>query len=266
MKILNKENYGEWALITGASSGVGKEMALEIASKGINIVIVARRKELLEELANEIKEKYEVQTNVIVADFSTEEAIGYVIEECNELEIGLLVNNVGYALTGEFSENTAEDELSLLNVNIKTPTLLAHYFSQQMKERRKGGIIFVSSIMALGAAANWASYNASKAHNLLLAEGISEELKPYGINVIALTPGSIKSGFAKRSSTKAMPMALNPRRVAKCGLWMMGRKRTHTAGLINKFIAFSTRLTPRFINTKIFSLVVRMLNNKEKQI
>lgn len=257
MKKLTKENYGEWALITGASSGVGKEMALEIASKGFNVVLVARRKELLAELSREIEGKHEVRTNIIVTDFREDGAIENVISECNELEVGLLVNNVGYALTGEFTDNTAEDELALLNVNIKTPTLLAHHFSQKMKERKKGGIIFVSSIMAFGGAATWASYNASKSHNLLLAEGLGEELKKYNVEVIALTPGSIKSGFAKASNTKAMFGALNPRRVARCGLWFLGKKRTHTAGLLNIIIALSTRLTPRFINTKIFSFVVQ---------
>jgi len=259
MRILNKENYGEWALITGASSGVGREMAKEIANKGINVILVARRETLLQALAKEIEETNKVKTKIIVVDFADETSVEQIILECVSYEIGLLINSVGYALTGEFSKNKIADESALINVNIKTPTLLAHHFSNKMKERNKGGIIFVSSIMALAGASNWASYNASKAHNLLLAEGIAEELKPYGINVIALTPGFIKSGFGKRSNTKAMPMALSPKRVAKCGLWMMGRKRTHTAGLINKIIALSTRVTPRFINTKIFSLVVKML-------
>ena len=263
MKKLTQENYGEWALITGASSGVGKEMALEIASKGLNVVLTARRRKLLVELANEIEEKYEVQTKVIVTDFSAEESVGKVIDECSELEVGLLINNVGYALTGEFFTNTAEDELALINVNIKTPMMLTHYFSQQMKERKKGGIIFLSSLMAFGGAGTWASYNASKSQNLVFAEGLGEELKKYNVEVLALTPGSIKSGFGERSNTKAMFGALNPRRVARCGLWFLGKKRTHTAGLLNKLIIFSTRITPRFINTKIFSFVVQKVLAKK---
>ena len=263
MKKLTQENYGEWALITGASSGVGREMALEIASKGINVVIVARRQDLLEELACEVEEKYKVATNVIVTDFSQEDATAKVIDECANLEVGLVVNNVGYALTGEFSNNKLEDELALMNVNIKTPTILTHYFSQKMKERKKGGIIFLSSIMAFGGAATWASYNASKSQNLVFAESLGEELKKYNIEVIALTPGSIKSGFAKASNTKAMFGALRPKRVAKCGLWFLGKKRTHTAGLLNKIIVLATRITPRFLNTKIFSFVVKTVLAKQ---
>jgi short-subunit dehydrogenase len=253
---ITKESYGEWAVITGASSGVGREMALEIASKGISVVLVARREALLTKLASEIEEKFKVETKNILADFSQKEAIKKVIEACESLEVGLLINSAGYALTGEFSDNTLEDEVALLDVNVKTPLVLSHHFSKQMKERKKGGIIFLSSIMALGAAKNWASYNASKSHNLLLAEGMGEELKSYGVNVIALTPGSIKSGFGERSDTKAMFGALKSRRVARCGLWMLGCKRTHTAGLLNKIIVLATRITPRFLNTKIFSFVV----------
>jgi short-subunit dehydrogenase len=228
---ITKESYGEWAVITGASSGVGREMALEIASKGISVVLVARRKALLTKLASDIEEKFKVESKIVVVDFAESVATQSVIDTCKGLEVGLLVNSAGYALTGEFSDNALEDELALLEVNVKTPLVLSHYFSQQMKERKKGGIIFLSSIMALGAAKNWASYNASKSHNLLLAEGMGEELKAYGVKVIALTPGSIKSGFGERSDTKAMFGALKPRRVARCGLWMLGCKRTHTAGL-----------------------------------
>ena len=163
-------------------------------------------------------------------------------------------------MTGEFSGNFLGNEIALLDVNVKTPLVLSHHFSQQMKERKKGGIIFLSSIMALGAAKNWASYNASKSHNLLLAEGLGEELKSYGVKVIALTPGSIKSGFGERSNTKAIFGALKPRHVARCGLWMLScGRRTHTAGLMNKIIVLATRITPRFLNTKIFSFVVKSL-------
>ncbi|CAA6828557.1 MAG: Unknown protein [uncultured Sulfurovum sp.] len=259
MKKITQENYEEWAVVTGASSGVGREMALEIASKGISVVLLARRQELLDVLAEEIAQKHQVECKILVVDFSKDGSTQKVIEATQGLEVGLLVNSAGYALTGEFSENRLEDEVALLDVNVKTPLILSHYFSRQMKARQKGGIIFLSSLMAFGAAKNWVSYNASKSHNLLLAEGLGEELRSYGVNVIALTPGSIKSGFGQRSQTKAMFGALHPKRVARCGLWMLGCKRTHTAGMMNKIIVFSTRLTPRFLNTKIFSLVVRGL-------
>ncbi|MCH9812709.1 MAG: SDR family NAD(P)-dependent oxidoreductase [Epsilonproteobacteria bacterium] len=264
MKKINVENYGPWALITGASSGVGREMAREVASKGIHTILVAREKTSLETVAQEINEKYQVETRVITLDFAQPDAVKTVIDTCDGLEVGLLANCAGYALSGEFTEHSMEEEIALLEVNVKAPMQLALHFSKEMKARKKGGIIFVSSIMALGGAAGWAHYNATKAHNLVLAEGLGEELRAHGVHVIALTPGSIKSGFQSRSRTKSMFGALSPKRVAKCGLWMLGTyKRTHTAGLMNKIIALSTRLTPRWINTKIFSLVVKSLTQKQ---
>jgi len=98
---ITKETYGEWAVVTGASSGVGREMALEIASKGLSVVLVARREELLDKLASEIKEKFEVETKIIVVDFSQKGANKKVMDETKGLEVGLLVNSAGYALTGE---------------------------------------------------------------------------------------------------------------------------------------------------------------------
>ena len=259
-KKVTKERYGEWAVITGASSGVGKEMTYEVASKGFNLVIIARREDKLKAISSDIQNKFEIKIKILLVDFSTQDAIQSVILACEGLEVGLLINCAGYALSDNFLDNSIESELALLEVNVKTPLALTHHFAQAMKKRKRGGIIFVSSIMALAGAGGWASYNASKSHNLLLAEGLGEELNSYGVNVIALTPGSIKSGFQNRSESKSMIFALHPRRVARCGLWMLGcKKRTHTAGLLNKLIAFSTRLTPRFINTKIFSFVVKQL-------
>lgn len=261
---ITKDNYGEWAVITGASSGVGKEMALLLAQKGLNVILIARDEVKLNALATQIQNTYKVKSKIIVVDLSTPNAIKEIVTQTKSLEVGLLINSAGYALHGDFTEHTAEEEQALFDVNARVPMLLSHHFAIQMKTRKKGGILFVSSIMALGGASGWASYNASKTHNLLLAEGIGEELKPYDINVIALTPGSIKSGFGERSGTKAMLGALNPKRVAKCGLWMLScGKRTHTAGLMNKIISLATRITPRFLNTKIFSFVVKSLNNKK---
>lgn len=263
MIILEKENYGEWAVVTGASSGVGKEIAQELASKGFNLVLIARDTNRLNAIASDMESNFHIQTKILSIDFAKKDTFDEIIKCCKDLEVGILINSAGYALHGTFVDHTLQEELDLLQVNSTMPLMLAHHFSKQMKERGKGAIVFLSSIMALAGASGWASYNASKAHNLILSEGIGEELKHYGVDVIALTPGSINSGFQERSGTKNLSIALSPKKVAKCGLWMLGcKKRTHTAGFINKIIALSTRLTPRRMNSKIFSFVVKQLDNK----
>jgi len=257
-----KEKYGDWALVTGASSGVGKAMALEIASFGINVVIAARRDEELNRVKKQLQAKYDVEVIIVVVDFSLEDACLKLMQACENIEIGLLVNNVGYALTGNFLDNSIEEELALINVNIKTPILLSHHFAGSMKERKKGGIIFLSSIMSFAGAASWAIYNASKSQNLVFSEGLSEELAPYNIDVIALTPGAIQTGFSKRSNTKMLAGSLLPSEVAHSGLSLLGKKCTYTDGVLNKLISFATRLFPRYINTKIYSFIIKTFLSK----
>ena len=262
MKKLTKEAFGEWAVITGASSGIGREMARIVAQKGINTILVARDKDALTTLSLELEKDSNIKTKVIVADLSREEEIDKVISQCNQLEVGLLINSAGYALSGEFTENSLTDELDMLNVNVKAPLMLSHHFAKKMKERKRGGIIFLSSIMALAGASKWANYNATKAHNLLLAEGITRELKKDNVKVLAMIVGPVKSGFQERSNTKSAFWSMSPQRVAKYGLWMLGCRSTYVPGLINKFIALTTRLNPRIINSYIFSGVVKRLTSR----
>lgn len=262
MKKFTKEKFGEWALITGASSGIGREMARLVAKKGIHTILVARDKDALQALSEEIEKTSNVQTKVIVADLSKEEEIYSVITASDGLEVGLLINSAGYALSGEFTQNSLQDEMDMLSVNLKAPLMLTHHFSKAMKERKRGGVIFLSSIMALAGAAKWANYNATKAHNLLLAEGIGQELKKDNVNVIALIVGPVKSGFQARSNTHSAFWAMRPQTVAKYGLWMLQCRRSYIPGIINKLIALSTRITPRIINSYIFSNVVKKLTAK----
>lgn len=262
MKKLTKEEFGEWAVITGASSGIGREMALIIANKGINTVLIARNESELNDLSLEIEKSANVKTKVIVADLGSEKEVYKVITQCADLEVGLLINSAGYALTGEFVDNSLDDELNMLNVNLKAPLILTHHFAKEMKKRKRGGVVFLSSIMALAGASKWANYNATKAHNLLLSEGIAGELKKDNIKVIALIVGPVKSKFQERSNTQSPFFAMSPQRVAKYGLWMLLCRRTYVVGFINKLIVLSTRLNPRVVNSYIFSYVVNQLTKK----
>lgn len=259
MRRFTKERFGEWAVITGASSGIGKEMARYVAKFGINTLLVARSEEELKSLAQEIKQQNSVDTKIVVADLSKESEVQKVIDAANGLEVGLLINSAGYALTGEFANNSLSDELDMLNLNLKAPLILSHHFAKEMKQRERGGILFLSSIMALAGAAKWANYSATKAHNLILAEGLAQELKKYNVNVTALIVGPVESGFQKRSHSKSPFFAMSPQRVAKWGLFMLTCKRTYVVGFINKLITLSIRLNPRVLNTIIFSAVVNRL-------
>jgi len=261
MKKLSKENYGEWALVTGASSGLGKEFAQQIASYGVNVILVARNKESLEDLSKSIRTTYKVETKIVIADLKQDNQIQSILDACQSLDVGLLVNCAGLTLSKEYLDNNIEDEIDILNVNVKAPMVLAHYFGAKMRKQKKGGIIFISSIMAFAGASSWANYNATKAHNLLLAEGLGRELKKDNVEVLAMTPGTIQTGFQKASNTTTVLGALDVKDVVMDGLKSLGQRSTVTTGFKNKFIAFLTRITPRSINTAIFSTVVNKIKN-----
>ena len=218
------QKYGPWALITGASSGIGEEFARQLAALKFNIVIVARRKERLEILSNELINKHHVEVKIIAVDISTDNFLEQIKLATNALDIGLLINNAGFALTGNFLDNAIEKELSLLNVNCRAPLILAHYFGNKMIRKGKGGIINVASAAAFLPMPFWTNYSASKAYLLHLSEGLWFELKEKNVDVLALCPGATKTEFSKVAGTKNTGMEASE--VVKIALQKLGKKST----------------------------------------
>ena len=144
--LLNK--YGEWALITGASKGIGEEFSRQIAAKGLNVVLVARSETRLKELARSIETEYPVKTRVVVADLTESAGMVRLLEVTVDLNIGLLVNNAGREDSGPFLQIPIDDALGTIDLNIKIPLQLTHHFGTKMQARKKGGILFMSSIVA----------------------------------------------------------------------------------------------------------------------
>jgi hypothetical protein len=161
-----QERYGPWALITGASSGIGAEFARQLAALGLNMVLVARRRDRIEHLALQLSERHNIRTRTIAADLSPSDFMSSIGPMTEELEIGLLVNNAGFALTGGFWDHALEKELELLNVNCRAPLILAYEFGRKMIERKRGGIIFLASMVGFASVPFWANYAASKASEL----------------------------------------------------------------------------------------------------
>ncbi len=257
--------YGPWALVTGASSGIGSEYSKQLAAKELNVVMVARRSERLEALAEEIKRKYGVDTKIIVADLSTDAGIQVVKDETQQLNIGLLVNNAGREDSGHFLRTSIEEALNTVDLNCRAPLQLTHHFAQIMAKREKGGIIFMSSVVSFQGVPHIANYAASKAYDMILAEGVAAELKPYNVDVTAVAPGFTKTGLSPAFNFDGLPMKpMAPELVARKGISSLGRKRLTIPGAINKFLYLSGKyLQPRRINTFAFGMVFkRVLRNK----
>jgi len=185
--------YGPAALVTGASSGIGKSFAELLASKGLNLVLAARRVQRLDELAARLENKYGVTVTVCEIDFAEATATQQILNATASLDIGLVVSNAGFGLKGAHHTNDAKMMADMLMVNCNTPMQLAHGFIPRLQKRGKGGIIFTSSIEALMGMPFSTAYSATKALVNALGEGLWAELQPEGIDVLTLCPGATET-------------------------------------------------------------------------
>jgi short-subunit dehydrogenase len=250
--MLFKEKYGPWALVAGASYGLGSAYSEALAQRGLNLVLFARGKEQLEAKANKLKAQYAVEVVCHAIDLADFEKTKNIITNLN-VQIGLLVYNAAFAPIGLF-ENISEDELALaVSVNVKTPLLLAKLMSVPMIQREKGGIVLMSSLAGGQGTPRLQTYAATKAFNAILAEGLWRELKPRGIDVIACIAGAILTpNYHKAEKTKSAPGALSAEQVVEKTLKTLGKSPIIVPGTVNKIARFlMTRLFPRRISINI---------------
>ncbi len=250
-----RQKYGPWALVTGASAGLGAAFAKRLAAEGLNVVLVARREDRLRALSEELERNASVETRVVAADLSRDGFLPQLTEVTEGLEIDLLVNNAGLTLTGDFLANELQSELGVLHLNCRAPLILTHHYGKLMRSRKRGGIIFLASVVGLAGIPAWSNYAATKGHNLLFAEGLAAELKRDGVDVLALSPAFIRTEFMSLTRFGRI-MSLEAAAVVRVALATLGKRRGVTPGFLHKLIAFSTRLQPRFLNTKVFRAVI----------
>lgn len=185
-----KNNFGTWALVTGASSGIGKEFAIQLAKQGINVVLIARREILLQELSARLERDYNVLTKNLVLDLTSNDIIERIEEQTKDLEIGTVISNAGGARMGSFHKIPMTDFESMIKLNISAQMKISHWFtSRRIKENKKGGLLLVSSTTAFQGVPYGADYSAAKAYILNLGEALNFELKEKEINVTVLIPG-----------------------------------------------------------------------------
>lgn len=247
--------YGPWAIVTGASSGIGEEFCRQLATLKLNLILVARRHERLEKLSIELMDTHSIKTKIIATDISQADFLKQIKTVTDSLDIGLLVNNAGFALTGNFLDHSIEEELSMMYVNCRAPLMLSHAFGKKMAERGRGGIINVSSASAFLPMPFWSNYAATKVYDLYLSEGLWFELKDRGIDVLALCPGATRTEFSNVAKTKSGGM--EPAQVVEIGLKKLGKKSVAIAGVSNRIINFMGRFFSRQLLTKIGARVVQ---------
>ena len=249
------DRYGPWALVTGASDGIGRALATRIAGEGISVVLVARSEDTLHALAAELTASYGVQTMVLPADLAVPGTAGDIVRLTDRLDIGLVVLAAGFGNTGTFLETQLAEELQLVAVNITAVTHLAHVFAGRLAARGKGAIVLFGSILGWQGVPGQANYAASKAYVQSLAEGLHDELAPRGVDVLAVAPGPVDSGFGARAGL-TMTSATTTDVVAGATLHALGRRRTVIPGGRGKFLTASLTPLPRRIRSFVLGRVI----------
>lgn len=251
---MNNDLRGQWALITGASSGLGVEFARQLAARGAHLVLAARSEAPMLALAAELSAAHALQVHVETIDLAEPGAASQLKARLDAVGIAVdvLVNNAGFGLYGEFVTQSPQRLQEMLQLNVMALTELSHAFGREMAQRGRGQILLVSSIGGYQATPTYAAYSASKAYVLLLGEALNAELKPHGVNVAVLAPGITATQFlavaGQRATLYQRLMLMQPAPVVAAGLRALSRGQASVLpGLGNKLTVFSNRLTPRWL-------------------
>lgn len=243
---------GRWALVTGASSGIGVDLARLFAQAGCNVVITARRLERLQALKQELEQQHQVRVETIAKDLSSPNGASDLYEAVEKLDIpvAILVNNAGIGLNGQFSDLELGDQLGMIQLNLNALTELTHRFLVGMKERNEGWVLQVASTYAFQPGAGYAAYAASKAYVLSFSQALNHELRGSNIKHTALCPGPTRTEFfevAGNTGNRFMnALMLDSRQVAELGFRaLQAGKAFVVPGLINRMFIAAQRLVPR---------------------
>jgi len=253
-----------YALVTGASSGIGKAFARELAKRGYNLIIVARRQELLLALANELKQTFGVDVLTQSIDLSQPTAAKTVFDfvVAQQADVEVLVNNAGIGMHGKMLQQDLEGITKMLQLNMVTLTQLTFLFGKQMAQKKKGYILQVSSVGAFQPSPNYAAYAATKAYVMLLGEALDEELKNTGVHVTTLYPGATVSEFFDVANQQLNPFLkrrlIAAETVAAKGLdGLFAGKRSVLNGIVNNIMVASVKFMPRKLATRIAGWVMK---------
>jgi len=251
-----------YVLITGASSGIGKELTFEFARNNYKLILVARRQDKLECVKEQILTDCETEIHLIPMDLSSLQSAEQLFEKVTKLNIGvdILVNNAGFGINASFTETDLAQEEKMLTLNMITLTKLSRLFGKDMIKKSRGHIINISSAAAFQPIPGFSSYAASKAYVLSFSEAIEYELKPYGIHVTTICPGATQSEFADVAGANKKKFAKAPtsKDLARFTFKaFQNKKGTVANGFIGNAMIFALRFTPRKMATKVAAMMMK---------
>lgn len=262
---IGREQFGPWALVTGASSGIGREFARQIAASGINLVLVARRHALLEEAGREFAKAYGVQYRAIAADLSKEGFLRPIAQATDDLDIGLVISNAGTATPGEFIKLERETLVEMLRLNALSHLDIAHHFGRRLARRKRGGLVLCGAMGASHGIPYMANDSGAKAYVETLGESLHIEMKPYNVKVTVLVVGPTRTAIIDKFGLDPEVMPMKPMSVTQCvyeALDALRRDRSsHLSGRMNRVMS---RLIPSALSRRMMGkMMAQTLANKE---
>jgi short-subunit dehydrogenase len=233
-----RARYGPWALVTGASEGIGECFARALASRGLGLLLVARRQVPLDALAADLRSAHGVEVRTASADVARPDLLAVLDTLAGDVEVGLVVHNAAFSALGPFLDRPLDDLVKVIDVNCRAPLLMAHHFGRKMAERHRGGILLMSSLAGGQGCPMVASYAASKAFEIILAEGLWDEFRPAGVDVLACRAGPTRTPSYEASRPRKKVPIMEPMPVVEEALAALGRKPVVVAGRLNRAVNF----------------------------
>jgi uncharacterized protein len=238
---IDKQQFGPWAVVTGASSGIGKEFARQLAASGFNLVLVARRQPLLEQIGHTLAQDYQITYRALALDLSQEGFLDRLISATSDLDIGMVVSNAGSINVGEFVHMDQSSLHHMVRLSVLAHLDLAHYYGERFASRGRGGIILLSGMGASQGVPYAANDSATRAYVLALGETLNFELKPHHVHVTVLLPGPTETPMIDKMGMDAKSMPLE--QCVSEGLAAFKANRpSHLTGAMNRLM---NRLLPR---------------------
>ena len=252
------DKYGPWAVVTGASDGIGRALAHRAAAHGCNVVLAARSEAMLRELASELEHAHPVQTRVVSVDLGHSEGVSTLVDAVDDLDVGLAVLAAGFGSNQNFTDSDPEIQRDMIAVNVTAVAQLAQCFARRMAARGRGGLMLFGSILGWQGVPGQANYSATKAYVQALAEALHGELKPAGVDVLSVAPGPVATGFGSRAGL-ALSSPTTPEVVADAAWEALGRRVTVVPGRRAKFLTLTLATLPRQIRSVILGRAMKSM-------
>lgn len=259
--------YGPWAVVTGASSGIGRAFARRLAADGVNVVLAARRVERLEELATELRRDHGVEARPVAADLSERSGVDAIDKAVADVDLAIVISNAGAAHPGAFLRTAVDGQLDMVRLNVTTPLELAHRLGERLVSRGGGALLFVGSTSTFAGVPMLSSYAASKAFVGAFAEGLFGEWRNKGVDVLVVHPGPTRTEMVEMDGVDfgAMPMNwMEADQVVGKTLRALGHKPAVFPGAVNKVQRFVfTRLLPRRATSAVWGGLMTKVTDED---